>query len=750
MHIFRNSRPHLALLCSTAALSLPIAPVLAQDNADDGQKFGGIEEIIVTAQKREENLQDTPISITALSADTLEKQGINSMNDMFTGAVPSLRIAPFIGRTSAVSLGMRGLVPVDVTQVSRDPTVGIYIDGVYLGRVSGLGMDLADIERIEVLRGPQGTLFGRNTIGGAVSVVSRKPSGEFGLDVKAGVSNFSGRNMTAHLNLPAFGGLSIKLDGLYDKHDGFVHNPLPGAEDYGEVEKYGFKGTALWELNDSLSLQYSYDYSRDNSTGNYYQMFATQQSAAVVPKFITLNPTDRVSVAPIGLPNKKNPQEAQGHNIIATFDASDSLTIRSLTSWRKLDSTQWEQDNGGLTSWGANRRFGRFSYAKVDQHQFSEELQFIGDLDKLTYVGGVYYFKESGADTATVYSAGTLNSTLTGVNLFASPTPDAGTAIPDRASEARVRSTALFGQATWSPMGDVGAHITVGARWTSDRKSGRLNAVRGVDPNLQFAFSSKRVDPSVVMAYDLSEAVNAYIKWGRAYRAGGANVRSVALAPFGEEELSSWELGLKSDLLDRRLRINLAAYRSTLKDQQVDFSNPAFPSNTETKNALEDRKIKGIEADVTIAPFAGFTATMNYVYTDAPTTPVLNPFTNVVELIRSAFTPRHALTTNLDYEMPIAGIGQLRAHIDFNTAGGYYANNTPSIDDTVTNKTVLTNARLSLAEIQMGGGEMEIALWGKNLFNSKFQLFDVTIRGRNTYGMFNEQRTWGVEARVKF
>jgi iron complex outermembrane receptor protein len=744
-------RLNFALLCGCALAAMSNGAHAQEAQAEQTQaNEGGIQEIIVTAQKRAENLQDTPISILALNSEALEKQGINSINDMFTGAVPSLRVAPFIGRTSAVSIGMRGLVPADVTQVSRDPTVGIYIDGVYLGRVSGLGMDLADIERIEVLRGPQGTLFGRNTIGGAVSVVSRKPTGELGVDLKAGVGNFSGRTLAGHLNLPKFAGISVKVDGIFDKHDGFVRNPLQGAEDYGAVEKYGVKATALWEASDNFSIQYSYDYSRDNSTGNYYYIFATQQAAAVVPTFITVNPSRRVDVAPVGLPNYENPQTAQGHSITATFEASDSLTIRSLTSWRKLSSVQWEQDNGGLTSWGPNRRFGRMSYAKVNQRQFSEELQFIGNLENFKYVAGFYYFEEHGRDTATTFSAGTLNSTVSGVNLFPTPTADAGAAVPDRASEADVRSVALFGQATWSPMGDEGLHLTVGARWTDDKKSGRLTALRGVDPNLNFRFRSRRVDPSVVVSYDLTRAINAYVKWGRAYRAGGANTRSVALTPFGEEELTSWEIGLKSDLLDRHLRVNIAAYQSTLNDQQVDFTNPAFVSNSETRNAPEKREIKGIEADVTVAPFQGFTAGLNYVYTDAPTAPVTNPFTNLVELTRSAFTPKHALTANLDYEFPQFSFGKVRAHVDFNTAGGYYANNTPSIDNTLSRKTVLTNARLALAEIPVGGSDLELSVWGKNLFDTKFQLFDVTIAGRNTYGMFNEQRTWGVDARVKF
>mgnify|MGYP000178467009 CR=1 FL=1 len=275
---------------------------------------GGITEIVVTAQKRAENLQDTPISILALGSDSLQQRGVNSLSDLFTGSVPSLRIAPFLGRASAVSIGMRGLVPVDATQVTRDPTVGIYIDGVYVGRVSGLGMELSDVERIEVLRGPQGTLFGRNTIGGAVSVVTKRPTGEFGADVRGGFGNYGSRMAAAHLNLPRIAGVAIKLDGLYSDRGGLVLNPDPTFLDYSEIRKYGFKATAHWEPVNNVSILYSYDQSHDKSTSNYSDITATDQAASLRPSFITLR-EGRVRTGLIGVPVLRNPQRARGHGL---------------------------------------------------------------------------------------------------------------------------------------------------------------------------------------------------------------------------------------------------------------------------------------------------------------------------------------------------------------------------------------------------------------------------------------------------
>ncbi|QIG53792.1 TonB-dependent receptor [Altererythrobacter sp. BO-6] len=719
---------------------------MGQDQIE-GESFG-VQEIVVTAQKREENLQDTPISIVAFGSETLEQRGVNSLNDLFTGAIPSVRIAPFVGRASAVSIGMRGLVPFDATQVSRDPTVGVYIDGVYLGRVSGLGMELADVERIEVLRGPQGTLFGRNAVGGAISVVSKRPTGEFGVDIKGGIGNFSSRTGAVHMNLPQVAGVSVKVDGLIEDRAGFVRNPLESSNDYGEVDKIGFRIAGLWEPTDNLSILYAYDYSKEKPTNGYYYLNSTAQSAAVTPSFMTLD-TKRVRTARIGLPVPVNPQRAEGHSVTAEWEATDNLTIRSISAWRELDSTQWEQDGGMLTSWGANRRFGRLSFANVSQSQFSQELQFVGQAGDLKYIFGGYYFREKGRDVATVFSSGTINSTLTGVNLFPEPTADRGAAVPDRASEARVRSKALFGQLTWSPSTIAGLHLTAGARYTDDHKDGRITVISGVDPDLTFVFNSSRIDPMATVGYDLSEDVNVYLKWSRAYRAGGANSRSIDFTPFGEEELTAWEAGIKADLFDRRVRINLAAYTSELNDQQVDFVNPANVSNTETRNAPEKRTIKGLEADLTIVPARGLALTANYVYTDAPPTPVRNPFTGATEQIYSSFTTKHAATFALDYNFPAMSFGQLKFHLDAETAGNIPWFQTPTIR---TEKELLVNGRLTLAEIELGQSEWEFSLWGKNLFNRTYELLNVNLTriGRQSYAPYNDPRTYGVEARVRF
>jgi iron complex outermembrane recepter protein len=773
-----------ALLISSALSSAVFAQTApAEDEA-------GIKDIVVTAQKRAENLQDTPISIVALDSEALEQKGIGSINDLFTGAIPSLRIIPFIGRASALSIGMRGMVPVDATQVTRDPTVGIYIDGVYLGRVQGLGMELADIERVEILRGPQGTLFGRNTIGGAISVVSKKPTGELGVDFKAGIGNRRGRNFAAHINLPEAANLSFKIDAVYDGRDGWVKNPLTRNDvpanysiggqsysfedinqDFGEVKRYGFRISSLFKPAENVSFLYAFDWSRDKSTGGYWHINATTQPA-VPPLYGALN-TGRASVSRLAAPLLPSTARTSGHSLTAEWEVSDTITLRSISGWRRLSGDQWDQDAGGISRNNTTAQ-GRLSFANVTQKQFSEELQIIGDVGDVKFAIGAYYFKESGRDTATVFRTNTFNvQPLATSSVLRNPATTSNTfggvpnLLQDRAARARVKSKAVFAQATWSPAAlDSRLHVTVGGRYTDDHKDGRLTFLGGRDVLTlpvasqppPFNFDSSRFDPMATLAYDFSKDINAYIKYGRAYRAGGANTRSAILRTFEEEELTSYEVGLKADLFDRRARINIAAYTSRLKNAQVDFVNPLNVSATETLNVAGATKVKGLEADLTLAPVRGLTLTANYVFTDFNQRAVTNPFpnaagVNVLELLNISNTPRHAYSASLNYELGQTAFGKPQLHIDADNVGGYFAAGAPSSDPTKNSRTWLINGRLSLSKIPLLGENFEIAAWAKNLTNRTYQQFDVIVptgNGNNFTTFYNEPRTYGLEMRVRF
>lgn len=736
------------LLLSTAAAASFVTPAWAQTAPED-EPVAALDEIVVTAQKREESLQDTPISIAVLGSEALENRGITSMTDFASGAMPSLRIVPFTGRSSAVTIGMRGIVPIDATQISRDPSVGIYIDGVYLGRVQGLGTEMFDIERIEVLRGPQGTLFGRNAVGGAVSIVTKKPTGEFGFDLTTGAHSFGGFNIVGHVDLPEIAGVSIKLDGIWNKRDGWVENPLQGQSDWFDSERLGLRVAALWQPADGIDVEYSYAKSRDESANGYAHITRLLPGAPPLAPLFSVEPR-RVRVSRAGVPLEPSVGDVEAHSLHVTWDISDALSLRSITAYRKLEQSQYDNAAGSFLAFRPNGFFGRYSIAGVEQDQLSQEIQLVGSLDRLDYVLGGFYFDEDASDFAWAPVTAQFNATGTGFTVLSMPS---NKPFPDRSSVAFAESRAIFGQATWTPpvLGDR-LHLTGGLRWTHDRKNGRLTALRGAPTPLTYRFESKRIDPAATIAFDWSDDVNSYVRWSTAYRAGGANSRSSIFRTFEEEEVESWEVGLKAELLDRRARFNVAAYHTRFTNRQVDFPNPQNPSNTETVNSDDPATIEGVEVDVTLVPLAGLSLSAGYVYTDWTVPPEVSPFTGQVEQGQIAYTPDHAATAAIDYEFGSFGFGALSAHLDANYSGSFFTTSSAP----KTESYLIVNGRMTLGEIQVGetGSRLALSLWGKNLTNEQWETFQFFLQGRGLTGAllthYNEPRTYGVEARLKF
>src|SRR4249919_754519 len=232
----------------------------------------GLGAIIVTATKRETNLQRTPIAISVANTQSLTDRHADSLLDLGDGSIPSLRVATFEARKSALTVGIRGIVPFDQNQTAREPGVGVYIDGVYLGRQQGLNASLLDIDRIEVLRGPQGTLFGRNTEGGAVSIITKAPTGELEIRGTAGVGNYGSYNGILHVDLPSFYDIALKFDGFVQHQDETVKNPLDGEYGWNYEHAVGGRAQARWTPTSDLTVDLSYDYVKDENTPNYSQL----------------------------------------------------------------------------------------------------------------------------------------------------------------------------------------------------------------------------------------------------------------------------------------------------------------------------------------------------------------------------------------------------------------------------------------------------------------------------------------------
>ena len=807
-HLLSASALIALALAAPAFAATPAAP--AADAAADAD---GLEVITVTAQKRSENLQTTPISISVLSAAGIENRHVTSLLDLGDGAIPSLKVAPFFSRPGALIVNVRGVgVLSDSNQPARDQGVGVYVDGVYQGRAQGLGTALFDVENIEVLKGPQGTLFGRNTEGGAVNIVTKKPSGQFKLNATAGIGNYGASKGEIHLDLPSFANIALKIDAVLAKRDPFVANPLAGQMGFNAFNKRGIHIEALWKPVDNFSADLSYDKSYDATSTLYQQQISAgtglaasaSGSAAVLANTTSalykLEPT-RSSVAAIGVPQQESIGKAEGLRLGLEWKATPTLTVRSISAYREMRQNQY--DNGsasttlqqatvtaGVAPSFAGFQFGRYSLAPFRQNQASQELQIIGELPRLKYqVGGLYYV-ERVQDSAQAFNTMQMTDALGTTATVRSLNYDAQ--VIQRASHVKTTSIGAYGQATYTPaIADDIAHLTVGARWTKDQKDGSLFLVNGATPVVPvngvnvtapvlLNASWSRVDPMINLAIDAARDVHLYGKWSTGYRAGGANSRSLSYRKFNPETVSMFEIGAKTEFWNHRARFNVAAYTGTYKNIQLDFSGlyedvvngvrvATTRTTTDTVNAPGTGKLKGVEVEFTLAPVKGLTLSASYAYNSVKIPDTLNPFPQtggvfitVPVPIYQVYTPENSASATLDYETA-TGLGdtKLRFHLDGNYDSGYYANYTDSNYDSVTravryaqpkgDAALVFNGRLALADIGMGdkGGKATLSVWVRNLFNEEHLFYKSGSATAGVSGFFNDPRTFGADINIK-
>jgi iron complex outermembrane recepter protein len=790
------------------------AQELAANTSGVVMAAAGLSDVVVTATKRETNLQKTPIAISVIGDQMMEDRHADSLLALSDGAIPSLRVATFEARQSALTVGIRGIVPFDQNQTARDTGVGVYIDGIYLGRSQGLNAALFDVERIEVLRGPQGTLFGRNTEGGAVSIVTKDPTGDGSGTVQAGFGNYGSYDSQLHYNLPSFGNLAIKFDGLVQHQDATTKNPMQGELGWNWYQRAGGRLSAKWTPTDKFTANAAFDLAKDQNTPffsqllNYNPLGKTVRTIAqstgtapvgtinALPSFVKVH-TDRQTVSDIGTIQQASVDETGGLMVNLAYEVNDALTLKSITGARAVATNQW--DNSGVESrnvFTTNGNFGRYSLSDLYQRQISQEFQAVGDIgEQFQYVAGVYYFKEHVKEEAATPFTNQWDATGTNYTIRqpfgVAPYNNAanggwqyGTRFKTRGSQADAESYGVFAQGTYTPAQLEALHLTLGGRYTQDKRDGALYWLNGLPVNFPLTYDNSRFDPMATVAFDVSDTVNVYAKYSTGYRAGGANSRSSTFKKFNPEEVKSYEAGLKADLLDNRLRANVAIYHTDREDTQIDFDNViaasqnGFSAGThieETGNATGKSKIDGFELDLTARLTDNLTVGASYAYTkvDIPNTPfpVLGnssvvpgtPFpSNVV------YTPENAFSVYGDFTYPISGDLRVKAHLDGSYADAQYSFQTEFTDfslpgaTTANNKFVskqgddsfIMNASIALAGITMGdtGKEASISLWSRNLLDESY-VYRISAANEATigdYGNLNPPRTFGVELNVDF
>ena len=607
-----NSRGLLQAAIAAALLGATTMPAaaLAQDAG-----AAAIEEIVVTAQRREQALQEVPMAISAFTGDDLEALQADNL-DSLQGAVPNLNLVQGRGSNSSVNAFIRGVGQPDALQ-SFDPAVGVYLDDVYMSRIQGALFKLYDIERIEVLRGPQGTLYGKNTPGGAIRLITSTPGDEF--EAKAGIltGDYGRLQARARISGALADNFAVGVSMLYDTRDGFVTDPLDGRE-YNDEDTMVARIKANWDVSDNVNVVLSADYSKEDVnltlgrsevllySFNYNADFS---QVDIVPR--SPAPTGewdfRTSTSMTDRPSQQT--DHWGVNATVSWSINDSTTLKSITAYRDLQTDSYIDIDATTLELGD-------VLVALDQDQFSQEFQLLGDNgDDVNWVVGAYYLQENVPSHQEAYADDFLQYLGNTITFLRTIDDDLETT-----------SYALFGQVDWAFAEKWS--LGLGVRWTREEKkyfrtTSTFSNILGVaDPAFAFTDSDDWDDwtPSVTLDYAMSDAVKLYGRVAQGFKSGGFNGRANSAADvstFDPETVWTTEIGAKTTVADGKVRANYAVFVSQYDDFQarvsvgdgIDFRFPVL-------NAAE-LDIKGAEIEVTWLPIEPLALSTQIGYLDS-------------------------------------------------------------------------------------------------------------------------------------
>lgn len=622
-----------------------------------------IEEVVVTARKREEGLQDAPISITAVTGEALQLRQITS-SDKLAQITPNLTFdsnAPTSGHSGAAQIYIRGIGQQDFLGVV-DPGVGVYVDGIYYARTIATVFDFLDVERIEVLRGPQGTLFGRNTIGGAITIHSRKPVSE--REGEIGVKVGTDRLVETRLNVsgPLSDNLLARLTLGSKNRDGYVERLRDGI-DLGDDDMITGRGILLWSPADNLEVFLSADYLDKNENGAPL-VFGGINNAQVAPQFAAIlsgclppTPARLNDLTDPACPNNQfaaGPYANNGTGPVASaitqwgingtveWDVSDTVAFKSITGYRKMeDRALRDSDNSPLLVF--------HSVVENEQDQFSQELQLLGSglNERLQWILGAYYFKEDiVSDQALFLGANPV--------LFMGGAGRVVTQAFQIDFDAENRAAALFAQASYDLTEQLS--LTAGLRYTDEEKSivpdqRVLTTLLGFPTGHYFVPNTERtvqfddVTPMVNLSYQWTPELMAYATYSAGFKSGGLNGRNILfnadaqVTPFDPEQASTVELGVKSSWLDNRLILNGAYFNTQYEDVHLTVRLGIAPTVFNGGEAT----IRGFELESTFAPNTNWLINAGLGYLD-----------NEYDTIDPSLASRGVIRVTQDNDLPLS------------------------------------------------------------------------------------------------
>ncbi len=688
---------------------------LLQDGQGDAKgrmRRSGLEEIVVTAQKREQSLKDVPISVSAVTSEGLKARGIDGITQL-ADTVPGLAFTNSTQGGGNASFYIRGIGQSDFIS-TNDPGVGIYVDGVYIARTAGGSLDLLDIERVEVLRGPQGTLFGKNTIGGAISVITKKPTFEFGGRVRAKIGSRNRLNLGFSVNAPIVDNVfAVRVSGESIKQDGFGHSLFDGKLSGGEDNSVG-RILALFLPSDDLEITLSADVTRMRGENAQSTMVAVNPNTFVtIPQnqwavANGIEPFDERWISPdpdhnyaAYHPGNNTDIWGVSMNVVWTHD---NWNIKSITAYRDLktdtgidyDATPFAFDQG----------------VKVTQNQFSQEVLASGNSfgGVLDWVGGLYYLKENG---------------FSDINLRLSYAANPDGYDTDTTNDFSNESYAAYGQANINITDQLG--LVFGGRYSYEKKENAIQtyAIKyGIDflPLTKAEKSWKSFTYRVGAQYKFDDSM-VYASIASGFKSGGFNGRaqSASFLSFDPEKAITKEVGVKGELFDHHFDYSAAVFETKYKDIQTTLNvvDPVTQVTTNIVGNPADARLRGFELEGSMAPIDYVTLNYGVTYLDAKYTK-LAPGADVTLQSKLAETPKWTLNFGAQLDLPastgLADNGVFSARVDYTYKDGFYYGAQNSSFNYEKARS-LVNARIAYGP---DDGAWNIAGYARNLFNKRY------------------------------
>jgi iron complex outermembrane receptor protein len=702
----------------------------------------GVEEVVVTARRREEALKDVPVAVTAIGAERLEATGAADITAL-QQQTPNATVQVARGSNSTLISFIRGVGQQDPLW-GFEPGVGLYIDDVYVARPQGAVLDIFDIQRIEVLRGPQGTLYGRNTIGGAIKYVTKpldltKPTAT----VRAQAGSYGEKNLLVSGSVPLGDTLAIGGAVASYNHDGYGKNLTTGADQYNK-DVMAYRASAEWSPTAALNFRLAYDRVEDNSNPRHGHREVAGVGADSIPL-----PGVYDTRAGVG---DKNKVETEGLSLTGTWTIDDAFTAKSITATRSSETTTVIDFDGTPAATLDVPAFYK-------DEQFSQEFQLQYDSDRVQGVAGVYFMNG--------YARGAFD-TLAG-NL--------GLAIA-AAGKVSTTSIAVFADGSFDLTDRL--KVSVGGRWTQDDKNGNvfrafyLGAVRSpilggaarpifaTRTNYTAEKTFEKFTPRVSLSYDLSEDLTGYVSYSQGFKSGGWDMRGdAALVPqtvngYEPETVSTYEAGLKGSVLDRRLSFASAVFYSDYKDQQITTQQAATPPAVGIASVVDNAgasTIYGVEFEGSayLTDHLSANASVGYLHAEFDEFLTLISGAPVDIASTRAFqnAPEWSNFLGVTWKGDVLG-GQLKVTPSLSYRSSFHLFD---VADPVLDQAGYTLVDLNLLWTS-ADSRYTLGLSGKNLTDETYRIggynFGVPTYNNSIIGFYGPPRTWAVSLQARF